>query len=167
MIVGIVAVPLVSAVWVSSATSRPDLSDLVPIETPQDAYALLNWSMLLRGRSPALVAGPSISTGMQIRALGYMMESGRAVPDGAWVQSFVLLPDAGSSFHPAHRFGDQMIAVHLGDGLRARFSARNLVWVWGTFRLLPGDPAGSKPLYVLEQARVRPAGMKEIPEYFR
>jgi len=103
----------------------------------------------------------------RIQALGYLFESHRARSEGEWLQDFVLLPEAGSFFHPAHRFGDQTIVVHLAPDARVRFSSRALVWVWGTFRASAGDPAGSKPLYTLELARVHPAGSEEIRQYFK
>jgi hypothetical protein len=79
----------------------------------------------------------------------------------------VLLPEAGNLLHPAHRFGDQMIAVHLVPDARVRFSARALVWVRGTFRASAGDPAGAEPVYTLDRARVQPASKDEIRKYFK
>ena len=105
--------------------------------------------------------------GVEVRALGYMMEGKRAAAEGQWVREFYLLPDAGNLFHPAHRDGDQMIAVHLADGARVRFSSRALVWVWGSLQWLPGDAEGAKPLYTLERARVQAAEKGEIRRYFR
>ena len=166
LIVAITAVPLIGIVWVISATSRPDLSDLVPIQKSLETYVLLNWATLLREHPHALNVGPS-AAGAQVRALGYMVEAGRPIGDGEWTQDFVLLPEAGNLMHPAHRFGDQMIAVHLQEDARVQFSPRALVWVWGTFHALPGDPAGSKPLYRLERARVQPADRNKIAQYFR
>jgi len=102
-----------------------------------------------------------------IRALGYMMERDRPIHDGGRVQGFVLLPDAGNPVHPDHRFGDQMIDVRLGAGNEVRFSERSLVWAWGTPRMLPGDPSGHEPLYVLENARTEPEKAAEIQKYFK
>jgi len=96
-----------------------------------------------------------------------MMKGDWPVRDGERVQSFVLLPDAGNPMHPAHRFGDQMIDVRLDGDTAVRFSERSLVWVWGTLRMLPGDPSGHKPLYVLENARTEPANKADIQKYFR
>jgi hypothetical protein len=125
----------------------------------------LAWPDLERGRH-ALHTG-AISSGASIRALGYMMDGGRPVRDGERVQSFVLLPDAGSSVHPAHRFGDQMIEVRLETGSLARFSERSLVWAWGTLQMMPGDPLGHMPLNVLEHARTEPADRADIKKYFK
>lgn len=122
--------------------------------------------MLLRGKVPALHSEPLIS-GTQTRALGFMMETDHVIHDGEWVRDFVLLPDAGNALHPAHRFGDQMIAVHMRENLAVQFFARNLVWAWGTFRACARDPGGSKPLYGLEDARIEPASVNEIANYFR
>ena len=77
------------------------------------------------------------------------------------------LPEAGHILHPAHRFGDQMIAVHVAPGGPVRFSSRALVWVWGTFRASAGDPLGSMPLYALERARVETADTGDIQKYFK
>jgi hypothetical protein len=61
---------------------------------------------------------------------------GIAIGEGQWVQDFVLLPEAGNFLHPAHRFGDQMITVHLEPDTRVRFSSRALVWVGGNISSL-------------------------------
>ena len=149
-----------------SATRRADLSDLVPIGNSAGNYVLLNWSTLLRDHPHALDGGSSLFAGAPVQALGYMFQGDRAAGDGDCVQDFVLLPDAGNLLHPAHRFGDQIIAVHLAPDARARFAFRSLVWVWGTLRVFAGDPAGPRPLYALDAVRVQPAGKEEIREYF-
>jgi hypothetical protein len=149
-----------------SVTGRPDLSDLVPIRNSVENYVVLNWSTLLRDHPHSLDAGSSLSAGAPVQALGYIVEGDRAIGEGEWVQDFVLLPEAGDFLHPAHRFGDQMIAVHLEPDTRVRFSSRALVWVWGAFRASAGDPVGSKPLYALERARVQVAERGEILKYF-
>ena len=102
-----------------------------------------------------------------MRALGYMMDGGRPVRDGERVQGFILLPDVGNAWHPAHRFGDEMIDVRLEAGNTVGFAERRLVWVWGTLKMLPGDPLGREPLYVLEHARSEPANQADIQKYFR
>ena len=60
-----------------------------------------------------------------------------------------------------------MIAVHLAQDVRVEFRSRALVWVFGTLRASAGDPAGAKPLYALERARVQPAERQEIRKYFK
>jgi len=167
LIFGGIAIPLTALVLAISGTSRPDLSDLAPIRDSPENYVVLNWSALVREHPHALDAGPAFSAGGRVQALGYMFESDHAVGEGEWVQDFVLLPEAGNIFHPAHRFGDQMIAVHLTPGGKVRFSSRALVWVWGTLRAAAGDPVGSTPLYSLERARIQTAERVDIQKYFK
>jgi hypothetical protein len=150
-----------------SATNLPDLSDLVPIGNSAQNFVVLNWATLLRDHPRSLVAGSSLFVGSQVQAIGYMVEADRPIGEGQWLQDFVLLPEAGHFLHPAHRFGDQMITVHLEPDTRVRYSSRALVWVYGTFRAFAGDPVGSKPLYALDRARVQAAERAEILKYFK
>jgi hypothetical protein len=85
LICGGVAIPLAVMVWAISATSRPDLSDLVPIRNSAENYVVLNWSALLLGHVHGLDAGPSLSAGAPVVALGYMFEKDRALREGEWV----------------------------------------------------------------------------------
>jgi hypothetical protein len=140
------------------STTEPDLSDLTPIGQPPGQYELLNWFALRHGR---------LSRQAAVLALGYMVENDRSPHTGELVRDFVLLPEAGNILHPAHRIPDEMIAVHLRESGQIQFSPRRLVWVWGTFRVSPGDPAGLQPLYHLDQARAQLADKSEIPKYFR
>jgi hypothetical protein len=160
-------IPFAGALLAISVTGRPDLSDLVPIGNSAKNYVVLNWSTLLREHPHALDAGSSLSAGAQVQALGYMSAGDRALGEGEWVQDFVLLPGAGNFLHPAHRFGDQMISVHLEPDARVRFSAKALIWVWGTFHASAGDPAGPTPLSALERAHVQKAERGEILKYFK
>jgi hypothetical protein len=86
---------------------------------------------------------------------------------GEWVREFMLLPEAGNLLHPAHRIRDQMIAIHLEDGQRIRFSPRRLTWVWGRFGVLSEPTVRSEPLYTLERARAKPADRADILRYFK
>jgi hypothetical protein len=167
-LIGLVAaiyLPVLAIVMVTTEKAGPDLSDLTPVVGRSDRYAVLAWPELERGRH-ALRTG-AISSGALIRALGYMMDGDRPLRNGQHVQSFILLPDAGNAVHPAHRFGDQMIEVRLETGSPVRFSERSLVWVWGTLQMLPGDPLGHVPLYVLEHARTEPATNADIRKYLK
>jgi hypothetical protein len=161
----IVSVPLLGSIWAITATTQPDLSELSPwtVQTPQ--YAVLAWSSLLRGHSKTLDARSPIFSGASMQALGYMMDGAQSIRAGQPTKSFVLLPDAGNIMHPAHRFGDQMIAVYLRDTIK--FSPKALVWVWGTLQSSPGDPLGSEPLYALGNARAELAPKADIDKYFR
>jgi hypothetical protein len=160
-----ILLPVLLALVLITNAIKPDLFDLTPVVSHSDQYLILAWPDLERAKH-ALSVG-AISSGTMMRALGYMMDGDRPVPDGERVQGFVLLPDAGSPIHPAHRFGDQMIDVRLRVGNEVRFFGRRLVWVWGTLRMLPGDPSGHEPLYILEEARAEPANKADIPKYFK
>jgi hypothetical protein len=168
ILIGVIAcVPVIGSVWAITSTTQPDLSELAPLQAQTAEYAVLAWSSLLRGHSNALNARSTILPGASIQALGYMMDGARPIRAGQPTKSFVLLPDAGQLLHPAHRFGDQMIAVQLHDGDTIKFSPRALVWVWGTLQSSPGDPTGSEPLYALGNARAELAPKADIDKYFR
>jgi hypothetical protein len=158
LVIVITCVPVVATLLAIVSTTEPDLSDLTPIRQTPGQYELLNGFDLRQGR---------LSAESFVLALGYMVESDRSLHTGDWVRGFVLLPEAGNLLHPAHRIPDEMIAVRLREGEQIQFSPRRLVWVWGTFRPSPGDPAGLQPLYRLAQARVQPADKSEISMYFR
>lgn len=148
------------------STTEPDISDLTPVIAKTGDYVILNWVELERRRR-ALAQNAAVFSGARIQALGYMMEAARFVPPGEAVREFVLLPDAGNLLHPAHRFGDQMIAVHLTIGEATKFVPKRLVWAKGILRASSGDPSGPKPLYDLEAASVVPASKTDIKKYFR
>jgi hypothetical protein len=164
-LIGLTAAICLPTLFLISRPSGPDLFDLTPAEACSEGYVILAWPELERARH-AMHTG-AISSGTMIRALGYMMEGDRQVRDGELIQGFVLLPDPGSAAHPAHRFGDQMINVRLETGSAVRFSEQSLVWVWGTLQMLPGNPTGHTPLYVLEHARAAPANKTDIQKYFK
>jgi hypothetical protein len=143
----------------------PDLFDLTPRFSDLDGYALIAWHELERSRG-ALRSG-GIPRGTAARVLGYMTRGAQPIRDGQLVPFFVVLPDAGTPLHPAHRFGDQMIEVRLRPGDTVHFSEGNLIWVLGTWALLPGDPSGPTPLYALVNAKITAAEKSDISKYFR
>ena len=159
-------VPCLGTLIAIRATAGFDIADLTPTCKSLDGYMLLNWPDLER-RPKVLQEGSSVFAGARIQALGYMMESSRPIRPGQPVQDFVLLPDAGNLLHPAHRFGDQMISIQLTGGDPVPFAPRQLVWVRGVLRPVAGNPAGDKPLYMLEQAAVTPASKADISRYFQ
>jgi len=115
----------------------------------KDGCVILNWIDLER-LPHALPQGASLYAGARVLALGYMMETDQPVPSGKAVRDFLLLPDAGNALEPAHRFGDQMIAVHLPQERVIAFRPRSLVWVCGFLKAFSGDPKSDKPLYSLQ-----------------
>jgi hypothetical protein len=157
--------PAIATVVLITRAARPDLFDLTPIAARSDQYFVLAWPELERARL-ALRTGP-ISSGAMIRALGYMMDGDPPVRNADRVQAFILVPNVAHSAHPDHWFGDQMIAVRLDTGNAVRFAEQSLVWVWGTLRMLPGNPNGHEPLYVLEPARAELANKADIQKYFK
>jgi len=162
----IACVPVLGAVWAITSTSQPDLSDLAPLKAQSGEYALLGWPTLLRDHSHALKRQAAIFSGASIQALGYMMDGAEPIATGQQVTRFVLLPDAGNLLHPAHRFGDQMIAVNLRESDLSTFSPRTLVWACGTLQVSTGDPAGGEPVYALAEAHAELAPKTDIRKYF-
>jgi hypothetical protein len=167
LIVTIASVPLLGTIFAVVSTTKPELSELVSSSRQVDGYIVLNWVELLQMHRNELNPASAELSGAAIRALGYMADGDKPIHTGDLIQDFVLLPEAGNLLDPAHRFGDQMIHVHLNEGDRMRFSARRLVWVWGTFRASRGDPSGPTPLYSLEGARAYGADRADIARYFQ
>ena len=149
------------------STTKPELSDLVPATKQVGGYIVLNWMELLQLHRNELNPASAELTGAAVRALGYMADGDKPIHAGDLIQDFVLLPEAGNLLDPAHRFGDQMIHVRLNESDLIRFSPRELVWVWGTFRASRGDPSGPMPLYSLEKARTQAADRADIARYFQ
>ena len=141
---------------------RADLFELTPRTSRLDGYILVPWAELERGYR-SLKHGALLYSGAAARALGYMAESGEHVRAGQPVGRFLLLPEAGM----AQRFGDREIEVHLKSGTIVPFSAGTLVWAWGTWQPVAGNPNREKPLYVLADARVETADGGDVGKYFR
>ncbi|HLJ49244.1 MAG TPA: hypothetical protein VKU01_24695 [Bryobacteraceae bacterium] len=144
----------------------PDLSDLTPMMSDVDGYVLLSWSNLARETRPVPSSLARLA-GRRVQVLGYMMTGEHPPSNRRNVHDFALLPDAGTALHPAHRLGDQMIAVSLKDNQAVPFMPKTLTWVRGTFHELDGDPSASHPLYVIERAETLPANLSDIRNYFK
>lgn len=102
-----------------------DLFNLTPKMSSLDGYLMVPWYALERSHH-ALKVG-RVSSGAAARVVGYMMSGPKPIADGQPIAHFVLLPDAGSVLHPAHRFGDQMIDVIMRPGDSVRFSEGSMV----------------------------------------
>ncbi len=163
----IAGVPILGTVFVAASTSEPDLSELAPINNRMANYVVLNWSELLQEHRTDMRTATLRPSDSKVQALGYMFDGDRPISKGEWVREFVLLPEAGTLVHPAHRVRDQMITVHLEDGTRIQFSPRTLIWVWGSFAVSSEPAVRSKPLYSLQQAQVKPADKADIRRYFK
>jgi len=166
LIITIGCIPLLGTVLAIVITSKPDLSGLIPSNARVGDYIVLSWRELLQTHHELSLAAARLD-GAAVEARGYMVDGDKAIHPGDLVQDFVLLPDAGNLLDPAERFGDQMISVHLRESDRILFSPRQLVWVWGTFRVSRGDPSGPTPLYHLESSRAQPADRTDIGRYFQ
>ena len=163
----IAGVPILGTIFVTTTTSEPDLTELVPIKGRIANYVVLNWSELLLDPSSDARKTTLELADSEVQALGYMFDGDRRISKGEWVREFVLLPEAGTLIHPAHRIRDQVITVHLEDSKGVQFSPRLLIWVWGSFRASSEPAVRSRPLYTLEHARVNLADKADIPRYFR
>jgi hypothetical protein len=146
------------------STAELDLFDLTPKTDRVDGYRLLAWPELERGRAALRV--DALSTGEQVRALGYMAKGREHLREGQLVRRFILLPEQyrGSD---DQRFGDRMIEVRLTSSAAFPFSDGRLLWAWGILRALPGNPNGEAPLYFLETIRIEPVNRAEIARYYR
>ncbi len=139
-------------------SDAPDLAGLTPRTERLDGYILVRWLDLERGYR-SLKHGALQYPGAAVRVLGYVAELHSGEPAGR----LLLVPETGS----AQRFGDREIEVRLKPGAPVAPAAGSLVWAWGTWKPLPGNPNRETPLYVLQEARVEPAGRAEIAKYFR
>jgi hypothetical protein len=166
LIATIICVPLLTVILIAVSSTEPDLSDLVPSNKRAGEFIVLSWSELLQPRGRFNTEAIKLD-GSAVRALGYMTDDDQVMRPGDSVRHFFLLPYAGNMLDPAERFGDQMVGVRLREGDRLPFSPRQLMWVWGIFRVFHGDPLGPTPLYSLENARAQTADRADIALYFQ
>jgi hypothetical protein len=114
------AFPMLLAVALVAMDMRSDLSELKPAGQADDKGAVpVGWPDLALQHESA----------GRVRMIGYMMDGYRPSRDGATVDMFVLLPEAGQVLHPAHRIPNQMVEVHPTHGVV--FHNRDLVWASG------------------------------------
>ena len=151
------AIPTVGAALIIALSSQPSIDDLTPAQSHLHGSVVLNWESLIRDPQHGLASG-DLRSGIPVLALGYLDTD----PAG-----LVLLPETGNLMHPAHRFGDQMIAVQTRTDRPLHISAGTLVWASGTFHMLDGDPTAPQPLYRISEADVKPATPAEVARYFR
>ena len=97
--------------------------------------------------------------------LGYMMDGSQRAQDGAQVETFILMPDAGQFLHPAHRIPDEMVETWLARP--APFQYRRLVWVSGVLARIPRRPHSNRALYAIKDAEVAPAPESDITRWFK
>ena len=135
---------------------RSDLSELKPTKPVDDKGAMpVGWPDLERQHD-----GPQ-----RIRMIGYMMDGYQPSRDGATVDVFVLLPEAGQFLHPAHRIPNQMVEVRPSRPIV--FHYRALVWVTGTLNRTMSVHGDDKAAYSMIAAEVDPAAERDIGKWFR
>ena len=157
VIVAGVTLPFVAVTAIQSLTMQPDLYDLVVRSDNQSPNPpIIGWSGL---------AGRVCDC--RTRILGYMMDNQRPIPDGTSVSNFVLLSDAGTLLHPAHRIPEEMIDIRLRAGAVTQFKSRQLVWAEGTMTSCYTSSRGTEPLYCLTDAAVLGAESSDINRFFR
>jgi len=167
LITAAVVFPLFLTFILIGADMRSDLSDLTPTQPMADqTTALVGWGELeIPDGKPALAKQTQRQPQQRVRMLGYMMDGYPPSKDGAPVQMFVMLPEAGHILHPAHRIPDQMVDVRLTQPAPFRF--RSLVWVSGTLVRTANGPKSEKAMYAMTDAGVKPAADSEITRWFK
>jgi hypothetical protein len=155
IIVGL-AFPMLLAVGLVAMDMRSDLSELKPAGQVDDKGAVpVGWPDLALQHDGA----------GRVRMIGYMMDGYQSSRDGATVDMFVLLPEAGQFLHPAHRIPNQMVEVHPSHPVV--FHNRDLVWASGMLNRTIGSPGGEKAAYAMVAAQVAPASERDIGKWFR
>jgi len=176
MIICAVVLPLILAFILVAADMRSDLSELIPREALADqSAALIGWADLEipEGRSVSLEQR-RWQPQRRVRMLGYMMEGyasdgtsdgHKPARDGAPVEMFILLPEAGQILHPAHHVPDQMVEIWPKRPTQLRF--RSLVWATGILARKPGRREGDKALYAMTDSDVKPTVQSDITLWFK
>jgi len=141
------------ACFLVSMDLKSDLSDLTAAArgARKDA-ALVGWADLAKWRGDGTA-----------RMIGYMMDGNQAARDGAPVNLFILMPEAGQFLHPAHPQPEEMVEVRTKQPVAFKF--RQLVWATGRLsRTTGGDREHAA--WAMTDARVQPASDGEITAWF-
>ncbi len=155
-IIAALAFPMLLAAALVAMDMRSDLSELKPSGQPDDKGALsVGWPDLVR---------QSEGTG-RIRMIGYMMDGYQPSRNGATVDMFVLLPEAGQFLHPPHRIPNQMVEVHPSHPVV--FHYRDLVWATGILNRTMSNHGDGKAAYAMVAAEVTPATERDVVGWFR
>jgi len=104
LVIVVAGVPILGTVFVTTSTSEPGLSELIPIRPRAGEYLVLDWSALLQNRPRVSKTGMVIPAGAEVQALGYMMDGDRSIGKNQWVQDFILLPRRELSCTPRIAF---------------------------------------------------------------
>jgi hypothetical protein len=148
-VIAAVVGPCLLMVLLIAADMRMDLSELEPNRIVAEAATpLIGWPRLREGNLPQ----------GRVRMAGYMMDGHRPVPDGTAVTMFMLMPEAGQLFHPAHRTLDEMVEVWLPPGRTIPYKDRRMVSVEGSLRLTGA--------FAMVGAQVASADERDIANWF-
>ena len=151
------AIPVLATVVLQSLSTKPSLSDMVVREA-------------VRAGGPRVVGWPDLEVAdgrERVKLLGYMMDNGVAIQNEDATTGFLLLPEAGTVLHPAHRIPEQMVEVEVRKGASCRFEFRRLVWVEGLLRHRRDSVAdGDAPVHFLDDALVEKADPADISAVF-
>jgi hypothetical protein len=149
------AFPMLLAVGLVAMDMRSDLSELKSAGQADEKGAVpVGWPDLERRHEDA----------GRVRMIGYMMDGYQPSPNGATVDMFVLLPEAGQFLHPAHRVPNQMVEVHPSHPVV--FHYRDLVWATGILNRTIGSLGDEKAAYAMVAAEVIPASERDIGKWF-
>jgi hypothetical protein len=155
-IIAALAFPMILAVALVGMDMRSDLSELKSMGQVDDKGALsVGW--------PDLEREPEGS--QRVRMIGYMMDGYQPSRNGATVDMFVLLPEAGQFLHPAHRIPNQMVEVRPSHPVV--FHYRDLVWATGILNRTMSIHGDDKAAYAMIAAEVSPATERDIGKWFR
>jgi hypothetical protein len=167
MIIAAIVLPMIPAYILVAADMRSDLSDLKPARALADkATALIGWPDLETGREQLVsVEQTRRHSPWAARMLGYMMDGYEPSRDGAQVEMFILMPEAGQFLHPAHRIPGEMVEIWLSSP--SPFQYRRMVWVSGVLARTPGRRDPDKASYVMKAASVEPAAQSDLTRWFK
>jgi len=161
MVVVAVLGPVMLAYILIAVDMRSDLSGIrARLAGMTDGSTIVGWGDLEHDPDRfRMAAGRS-------RMLGYMMDGYAPVPDGRFVDSFVLMPEAGQLLHPAHRVPDEMVEVRLAPGHSVPYADRSLIWATGSLQRVTGiGPAGAAA-WMLSDASVQRAEPRDALRWF-
>ena len=140
---------------------RSDLSELKSTGQVDDRGAVpVGWPDLERPHEGVGRVSPQ-----RVRMIGYMMDGYQPSRDGAAVDMFILLPEAGQFLHPAHRIPNQMVEIRPSHPVV--FHYRELVWATGILNRTMNSHRGDMAAYAMVAAEVNPATERDIGKWFR
>ncbi|HEY3824075.1 MAG TPA: DUF3299 domain-containing protein [Bryobacteraceae bacterium] len=156
-IIAALTIPMILALVLVAMDMRIDLSELKSSGGIDEQGAVpLGW--------PNLEVSAH-QDGRRVRMIGYMMDGYQPSRDGAQVNMFILLPEAGQFLHPAHRIPSQMVEIRPRHPVVFRY--RDLVWASGVLNRTIGSTGDEKAAYAMSDAEVNRATEREIGKWFR